>query len=164
MNRNHVIDVLTAVAAANRRTVGEGDVDVWQAVIGDLPKDDALQAVRDHLREQPGVWLEPGHVYQRVRILIRDRLEREPDQAREARQAALESKAVADDDAKQPFTGKVKHFRPQRNWLAVRCPHCHAAPLRRCTVPGTNREPQGGAHPSRLDAAAVVQASPEGRT
>ena len=159
MNRNDVIDVLTAVAAANRRTVGEGDVDVWQAVIGDLPKDDALQAVRDHLREQPGVWLEPGHVYQRARTLVRDRLEREPDQVREARQAALESKAVAD-DATKPFTGTVKHFRPRNNWLAVRCPHCGAAPLRRCTVPGMNREPQGGAHPARLDAA--VQASAEG--
>ena len=64
MNRDDVIDVLTAVSAADRRTVGQADVDVWQAVIGDLPKDLAFQAVRDHLREKPGVWLEPGHIYE----------------------------------------------------------------------------------------------------
>ena len=32
MNRDDVIDVLSVVAAATRRTVGEVDVDVWQAV------------------------------------------------------------------------------------------------------------------------------------
>jgi hypothetical protein len=161
VNRNDVIDVLTAVAAADRRTVGRADVEVWLAVIGDVSRVDAIQAVRDHLREQPGVWIEPGHVYQRARAMIRDRLDREPDQVREARQAALESKAVAD-AAAQPFTGTVKHFRPRNNWLSVRCPHCGAAPSRRCTVAGTNREPQGGAHPARLDAAG--QASREGCT
>jgi hypothetical protein len=76
VNRNDVIDVLTAVAAGDRRTVGDADVDVWQAIIGELTKDFALQAVRDHMRDQPGVWLEPGHVYQRARAIRRDQLER----------------------------------------------------------------------------------------
>jgi hypothetical protein len=78
MTRDDVIDILTAVAASDRRTVGQSDVDVWQAIIGELPKDFALQAVRDHLRDRPGVWMEPGHVYQRARALRRDEMERAP--------------------------------------------------------------------------------------
>lgn len=73
MKRNDVIDVLTAVAAADRRTVGKADVDIWQAVIGELPLDLALEAVRDHLREHPDTWIQPGHVYQRVRKMRRER-------------------------------------------------------------------------------------------
>ena len=90
-------------------TVGHADVDVWRAVIGDIPKDLALQAVRDHLREQPGVWLEPGHVYQRARVFMRDQLEREPAELREARQAELEAK-VAEDAAERahPLDGPIE--------------------------------------------------------
>jgi hypothetical protein len=77
MNRNDVIDVLSVVAAATRRSVGESDVAIWEPVIGSLPKDLALQAVRDHIRDSPGVWLEPGHVYQRARAIHRDYLDRE---------------------------------------------------------------------------------------
>lgn len=76
MTRDDVIDILTAVSAGDRRTVGQSDVEVWQAIIGELPKDFALQAVRDHMRDRPGVWLEPGHVYQRARALRRDELDR----------------------------------------------------------------------------------------
>lgn len=76
MTRDDVIDILTVVAASDRRTVGQADVDVWQAIIGDLFKDLALQAVRDHMRDRPGVWLEPGHVYQRARAIHRDELDR----------------------------------------------------------------------------------------
>ncbi|WP_078345162.1 hypothetical protein [Mycobacteroides chelonae] len=72
MNRDEVIDVLSAVVAADRRTVGKADVDVWQAVIGDLPFDTAVNAVRDHLRECPDVWLQPGHIYARVKAKRRD--------------------------------------------------------------------------------------------
>jgi hypothetical protein len=153
MTRDDVIDVLTAVAAADRRTVGHSDVDVWQAVIGDLPRDFALRAVRDHLREQPGVWLEPGHVYQRSRLMMREELEHEPDAFREARQAALEAKAAADDDSPPPYVGEIKFNRPTCNWMAVPCPHCHAAPRKHCVVPGTRNRPYGGTHPARLMAA-----------
>lgn len=77
MNRNDVIDVLSVVAAATRRSVGEADVSIWEPIIGSLPKDLALQAVRDHIRDSPGVWLEPGHVYQRARAIRRDEMERD---------------------------------------------------------------------------------------
>jgi hypothetical protein len=150
MNRNDVIDVLTVVAAADRRTTGHADVDVWQAVVGDIPKDLALQAVRDHLREQPGVWLEPGHVYQRARVMTRDQLEREPAALREARQAALDAKAAADAAERVHWVGPLKHIRPRVNSLILQCPHCGVRSGARCVVPGTNRPPYGGTHPARI--------------
>lgn len=94
MNRNDVIDVLSVVAAATRRTVGEVDVEIWQGIIGPLAKDIALEAVRDHLRDKPGVWLEPGHVYQRAREIQRERNTRPTAEY----QALCDSKAAPDED------------------------------------------------------------------
>jgi len=78
MNRNDVIDVLSVVAAATRRTVGETDVQIWGGVIGHLSKEVALEAVQEHLRTRPGVWLEPGHVAVTARGILRDRQQRSP--------------------------------------------------------------------------------------
>lgn len=78
MNRNDVIDVLTAVAAGTRRTVGNADVEIWGSVIGHLDKQLALEAVAIHFREAPGVWLEPGHVIANARAIVRDRQQRAP--------------------------------------------------------------------------------------
>ncbi|WP_131806222.1 hypothetical protein [Mycolicibacterium conceptionense] len=94
MTRDEVVDVLTVVAAADRRTVGDADVDVWHAVLDDLPVELAFEAVRDHLREQPDTWIQPGHVYQRIRKLRRER-----DRRPSARYEALcDSKAAPDED------------------------------------------------------------------
>jgi hypothetical protein len=153
VTRNDVIDVLTAVAAADRRTVGEADVDVWQAIIGDLPRDLALKAVRDHLRDQPGVWLEPGHIHQRVRAHVRDQLEREPDEYREARQDALAAKVAeavtAIAEAKASFPQKIT--RPKVNALTVPCPYCKAGIGRLCTNDAMGGKPRTP-HPSRIEA------------
>lgn len=94
MNRNDVVDVLSVVAAATRRTVGEVDVEIWQGIIGPLAKDVALEAVRDHLRDKPGVWLEPGHVYQRAREILRERNSKPSDEY----QALCDAKAAPDED------------------------------------------------------------------
>lgn len=157
MNRNEVIDVLTAVAAASRRTVGESDVEIWLGVIGDLPKDLSLRAVRDHLRERPGLWLEPGHIHERVRAIRRDELEREPDEAREARQAALEAKVaedVAELAASKGIPGPVKFRRPKANPLLVKCDRCRAGIGTPCTIPGSKDllSKGGGFHPARIAA------------
>lgn len=157
MNRNDVIDVLTAVAAASHRTVGNADVDIWEGIIGDLQKDSSLRAVRDHLREKPGVWLEPGHIYERVRAYRRDQLEREPDEAREARQSALEVK-VAEDVAELAAGKSIpddKYRRLEGNPLLTPCGWCGAGVGSGCTIPGTRDLLQKGRrfHPSRLDAA-----------
>lgn len=156
MNRDDVIDVLSVVAAATRRSVGETDVEIWLGVIGDLDKPDALQAVRDHLRERPGIWLEPGHIVERVRATRRDRLEREPDRMREARQDALAAKALEDAEElaqRKGIPGPAKFKRPPENYLAVPCPWCRAGVGQSCTVPRTNvKLTQRPAHDSRIEA------------
>lgn len=68
-----IVDLLTYIAAADRRTIGTTDVRVWldAAQDGDWPSIEfAYRAVRLHRREQPGKWLEPGHV---TRVLDRVR-------------------------------------------------------------------------------------------
>ncbi|MEZ0366787.1 hypothetical protein ACAG26_24240 [Mycobacterium sp. pUA109] len=161
MNRNDVIDVLSVVAAATRRTVGKTDVEIWLGIIGDDDKQLALRAVREHLRDCPGVWLEPGHVHQRVRAIRRDELEREPDADREARQAALDGRFA--DQVRELAESKAlpKFERPSKrhdgpNPLSVSCPFCRARIGRPCTIgslPGVQRgDTRSTPHPSRIEA------------
>jgi hypothetical protein len=147
MTRDEVIDVLTVVAAATRRTVGAADVDIWQEVMGHCDKQLSLKAVRAHLRERPGVWLEPGHVVAGVRAIRNEEIERESDEQRDVRQRALEAKVkedVAELAAGKGIPAAVRFHRPQSNYLTVRCPWCKASVGRPCTVPQTNERPAGG--------------------
>jgi hypothetical protein len=69
-----MVDLLTYIAAADRRTVGTTDVRVWldAARDGEWPSIEfAYRAVVRHRNEQPGRWLEPGHVTQLWRQLRR---------------------------------------------------------------------------------------------
>jgi hypothetical protein len=157
MNRDDVIDVLSAVAAADRRTVGEADVVVWEAIIGDLPKDMALQAVITHFRECPGVWLEPGYIVAEVKRRRREAWERRSELEREQREAAIDAKVA--DVVREIAAGKgiPDEDLPSLgdNPLRVRCPWCNAGPGERCTSPSSKpgvRIPlvRQRAHPSRL--------------
>jgi hypothetical protein len=163
MNRADIIDLLAAIAAVDRRTIGQADVIVWHDIIGGLPKDLAFQAARNHFRECPGVYLEPGHIYQRVRAIRQDQLEREPDEIREARQEQLAAKVEQDAaelaEAKSIPAGDPKFRRPKNSPLRVPCPWCKAGVGSPCTIVGSRtplrREPRF--HPSRIDAAAPPQ-------
>lgn len=160
MNREDVIDVLSVVAAATRRTIGEADVEIWLGIIGSEKRDDALQAVRDHIRDCPGIWMEPGHIYQRCRTIARDRAAREPREVTEARQDALAAKAAEDIAALAERKGipadvEIKFQRRGLGAKAVACPWCHAPARRPCLIPGTEDELRG-VHPSREDAARKV--------
>ena len=158
MNKSDIVDVLSFVAAGDRRTVGDADVEMWFLVMGDVPKDFALHAVVAHRRECPGTWLEPGHIVQRWKDDRRDQLAREPDQMRESRQAALDARlaeaidTVIDNNViPMRFTRSSQRTNDGPNPLSVRCPWCRAAENRPCQTPGTNvtlRSP----HPSRIDA------------
>ncbi len=77
MDNSDIIDLLTIVSVADKRTVGEADVVLWHQLLGHLDKDDCTDAIMAHRREQPGVWLEPGHIAVRVRNARRDLYERE---------------------------------------------------------------------------------------
>lgn len=161
MTPDDVIDVLSAVAAVDRRTVGEADVLMWQQILGNLPKDLALRAIVDHFREQPGVWLEPGHIVAGVRAIQRDRYERQSLAELDARQAEqdaqlaprirelAESKSI---DTAPPATSA----RPTVNPLRVSCPYCRASAGRPCLSASTRQPMRFGNryHPSRVDLAA----------
>lgn len=166
MNRDDVIDVLSVVAAATRRTVGEMDVEIWGAVIGHLDKQQALKAVQDHLREKPGVWLEPGHIAERVRIYARDAAEKSHtkrviDEGRAARQLALEQAnkdriAELTEQVGKPFLRPSQSRSNEVNPLSVRCPYeaCRSKPGYVCVntaFPGS--KPRREPHPSRVEAA-----------
>lgn len=111
MNRNNMIDLLTAVAAGDRRQIGEADITAWTAVIGELPLDECLAAVVVHRRESPGVWLEPGHLLKIVRAA---RLERG------RREDATAARAVLADPRLKPMPQEVREQLRQirANWSA----------------------------------------------
>jgi hypothetical protein len=75
-----VVDLLTIVAVADKRTIGESDARLWLELLERFDKDECSDAIMAHRREQPGVWLEPGHIVQRVRIARNDFIARaDPD-------------------------------------------------------------------------------------
>jgi hypothetical protein len=76
MDRDDVIDLLTIIAQIDNRSIGDPEIVIWQELIGRYAKDDCLQAIMDHRSQEPGVWLEPGHVVKRVRAAVNDRYER----------------------------------------------------------------------------------------
>jgi hypothetical protein len=76
MTKGEVVDLLTAAAMFDRRTVGKADTEAWLAVVGDLPFDDALAAVRGHYTDSTD-WLMPAHVRRRVKAMRADRLARQ---------------------------------------------------------------------------------------
>ena len=162
MNRNELIDVLTFIAAVDNRSVGETTITVWGDIIGDLSRDDALQAVRSHRRHLPGVWLEPGHVAEGVAGICRDRYERRTEQERAKYEAVCDSKAA---DTLREMAAELAHRKaiadnllryrrpPPNSPLRVGCPWCKASPGTRCTTLGT-RQPltKTRFHPSRVEA------------
>ncbi|YCU47991.1 zinc finger domain-containing protein [Mycobacteroides abscessus] len=172
MTRDEVIDVLTAVVAADRRTVGKADVDVWQAVIGDLPVEMAVEAVRDHLRERPDVWLQPGHIYERVKAKRRDQLARESADERRAREdqrdIALEARnrerlgelVEAMGKPLRQFIRPSTGSGPAHPETTVDCPwvSCRAKPGRPCVNHDGTPLKGGAFHPSRTEA--VMSAEP----
>jgi hypothetical protein len=160
MTPEDVIDLLTAVAVVDRRTVGESDIHLWHEILGDIPKDLALQAVIDHRREQPGVWLEPGHIVAGVRAIRRDRAMRQPLELPPRPLEVGEGYVAA-----MLAVAKIGHHDqppPASGPRTVLCPHCRAQAGQRCTVPATGnplRRPPYY-HPSRIDAATTTQPPP----
>jgi hypothetical protein len=68
--------LLAVIVAHDRRTLGEVDVALWHSVLQDCTFGDCVHAVGAHIREMPGVWLDPGHVYSRVKGWQRADIER----------------------------------------------------------------------------------------
>jgi hypothetical protein len=76
MEWNDVVDVLTTVAALDKRTVGEADITVWQAAFkarGVTSRGDALRAVAEHYATSTE-WLMPAQVADRMAAMRRARV------------------------------------------------------------------------------------------
>lgn len=162
MNRDEMIDVLSVVAAATRRTVGRADVEIWMGICGDVPEAFARQAIRDHMRDSPGVWLEPGHIWQRWKAYRRDESGREiaaEIHSAEAIASQRRLKAIAagvNTDAPAARKRKTPDLE-----LSVRCPWmpCRADVGRACV--GHDGKPlrKTKYHPSRTDLANGIPAA-----
>lgn len=75
MTPDQTVDLLTACAAFDRRTVGKSDVVAWHAIVGDLPFDLAQEAVFAHYRESRE-FIMPADVRTRVKRKQRDEQDR----------------------------------------------------------------------------------------
>ncbi len=115
MTRDDVIDVLTAVHAADHRTIGEGDIALWAAAFEmcghTIDKADAIAAVVRHALDPTAPYLKPGHVVAGAREIARDRMLRESPDERQARtdaiDAVIEAKAAARQAEIARFTGQL---------------------------------------------------------
>lgn len=72
MNLSETADLLTAMSAYDRRTIGDGDVIAWQAILSDASFDDCLEAVKQHYAEHTE-WIMPAHVRRAVRDMVSQR-------------------------------------------------------------------------------------------
>ena len=75
MTPDQTVDLLTACAAFDRRTVGKSDVVAWHAIVGDLPFDLAQEAVFAHYRDSRE-FIMPADVRTWVKRRQRDEAER----------------------------------------------------------------------------------------
>lgn len=72
MNLSETARLLTAMAAFDRRTIGETDVIAWQAVLADVAYEDALSAVKRWYSNNTE-WIMPAHVRSLVTELVKAR-------------------------------------------------------------------------------------------
>jgi hypothetical protein len=72
VNLSETADLLTAMSAFDRRTIGDGDVIAWQAVLADAFFEDCLEAVKRYYTEHTD-WMMPAHVRRLVRDIVSER-------------------------------------------------------------------------------------------
>jgi hypothetical protein len=115
VNLSQTAKLLGAMAAFDRRTVGDMDVAAWQSVLDDVAFDDALLAVREWYADHTE-WMMPAHVRRAV-----ERMERERERAARATGWAPGQAGVPKGRALPEITGPVDESvltRPVRELLA----------------------------------------------
>ncbi len=80
MTPKETLQLLRTVAAIDHRTVGETDVTLWHAMLGDIALNDAQAAVIAYFRDSRE-WLMPADVRARVKRMRADRLAQVPSPA-----------------------------------------------------------------------------------
>jgi hypothetical protein len=128
MNRSEIALLLGAVAARDRRTIGEADVLAWFEDLGDLGFEEARAAVSRHFRESTD-YLMPAHIRQHVKVI-----RTETRKAAEVRE--LPSRFETDDE---------RNARIRRNVTEIR--RLLADMARRHSVPDVGIEDRGEPDP-----------------
>lgn len=77
MKRSEIATFLGMVAATDRRTVGDLDVQTWQVILPDDITLNEAQAALIHHRKTCTDWLEPKHIVDLVDLIRRDHLDPE---------------------------------------------------------------------------------------
>ena len=118
-------DILTAIASFDLRTVGEADIVAWHAVIGDLQKELALEAVVVHHKTN-SERIKPAHLIGIAKQIRRERAER--------------LVAGLDTEAPIPTIGQpVWPAYEVNDAITRKCPHCGAEPNDACIDPDQQR-------------------------
>lgn len=165
-------ELLAFCAAFDRRTVGKADVLAWQTVLADIDFNAAKSAVTAHYAEETR-WIMPADIRGAVREIRHAQAsdfqgpglpaavpDADPDDV-PAYLAALRAQRVKAADGlelkprpiAQLLAGvgrSVPTEAPKSGPSSVECPHCGAAPMRRCRN-GQNK-PLVAFHPSRIEA------------
>lgn len=141
MNRNDVIDLLSAISGFDQRTIGEDDITAWTLVVGDLNRAEALEAVVIH-HKVSAERIKPFHVVQLAKQMRADRLARAGRLERERRDAERDQRlglpAVASSGV--PSTVRAVRAAYEVNGALGRdCPHpkCGRPAGRPCVNPVT---------------------------
>jgi hypothetical protein len=143
MTRDEIVDLLTAIAAYDKRKPDPTAVLAWgeAASRGRWTLPEALEAVHSHFSESTE-YLMPGHITQRVRDARRDRQMRDAVRAIEPPPPRPEIAARVDAAAQHladRLGWKERETRARDHALTVGCPHCRALPGERCVQPRTRR-------------------------
>jgi hypothetical protein len=87
MTKAEVARLLAMIAAFDRRTIGEADVEAWHLILADLDTNDCANAVRDHYATQRD-WIMPADVRNAA---VRTQRKRAADLAIAEREAQIEA-------------------------------------------------------------------------
>jgi hypothetical protein len=167
VNRDDTIDLLTAIAARDQRTVGQADVMAWANDLADVTLSDALDATTAFNQSEAALHrrIVAADIVQWVRHRNRGRVEQEHTsyelaRARAGRERALGSmRALPAGGVTGVWDGRPESASLRELWgevLPVGCPPrpkgCSALAGERCTNPHTGA-PTKIPHPGRMKAA-----------
>lgn len=121
MTKTETAQLLTLVAAFDRRTLGEADVEAWHLIVADLEPNDCMEAVRGHYMTETR-WLMPADVRTRALAAQRRREGQRRVTEREAEIAAENPPQLA--TRERPLTallaGTPIKSAPRKSWTERR--------------------------------------------
>ena len=74
MNIEETGKLLARVAAVDNRRDDDAATLGWYEILSDISLDDAMAGLKSHRMNFPGVWVEPGHVREQVKLIRQARL------------------------------------------------------------------------------------------